>query len=424
MSIIKRLVLYGFMLSVLITSGCDHARQESKVSKTTQLTERLQPMFRKSKTVCFGRFLIDLPQEAAVSWGSPIVPLYLEIYPGGKIKVKESAKKFIDDLKSKKAIYHDDVPLLISVEDMSNGDGLIVTGYESFESVNDLSIHAYFSLDKDGVIIKARPLRDEKDDAIALINSMAHRLQHRTESEIPSEPGNCIEHAFLKDKPHPTKEDLMEHIRIGFRLNEFADAHFLIYVAPADPHMPEQGSLEKQFKKVKEDQMSDDERKVLVNTKFLREKKRAIHEWETGYEVLMRTPDESGSFSHHDFLMKFLGVAHDSLKPYADIQFQTGVAHNAAGKVRASLTDAEALAIWDKITSTIRVRPTISPSARTAFGDDLRLPLGEIPPTGRGCAQPVWRVSEESDDSEESGQRQIDIRLHRRCDYGPQAPAP
>ncbi|UVW28616.1 T6SS immunity protein Tli4 family protein [Massilia sp. H6] len=355
----------------------------------TALTPRLQPMFEKIKPVCFGRFMVDVPASATVAWGGTDVPLGVTIYRDGVGEIKALAQKFIEELNSEKALNHDDVPLLLSVEKMADPEGKIVTGYESFQSINGLKINGYFKLNSDGVIIDARPLRDGWDETIADIKSIARRLRQRPENDIPTEPGNCLEHTFLPDKQKPTQDDLMEHIRIGFRLKEFPDAHFSIYVAPSNPHNPEGDSLKTQWKRIKENPTTPEEKAALAKINYFRESSRQIHDWKTGYEVLVRNPDEERVHSYHDFQAKFTGVPHDPFRPYADIQFQTGVGNNAAGSIKASLTDEEAIAVWDRITSTIRVRPTsLKPVESTDTGP--RLPLGELAATGRTCPQTGW----------------------------------
>jgi hypothetical protein len=397
-------------LAIFMLASCNQNFKEGKTSNMTTLSPRIKPMFDKTKSICFGRFIIDVPESANVAWGDSSIPLTVEIYPQGIKEMKNLAQEFIDVLKSETAIYHNDVPLLLSVEDMVVPAGKIITGYEDFESVNDLGIRAYFNLNDDGIVIKARPLRNEADETVALIKGMARRLRSRDESEKPVEPGNCIENAFMPDRPNPTEEDFLEHVRIGFRLREFPDAHLSIYIAPSNPYNPEGDSLAAQFKRIKEDPMSPEEKTVLDNTKFFRESARNIREWKTGYEVLMRTPDEEGSISHHDFQMKFIGVPHDPLKPYADIQFQTGVAKDSAGAAKASLTDDEAIAVWDRITSTIRVRPIVTASvSKPEAGVLSSSPVGEFAATGRTCPQTGWW------EPEEAGQRKDSNRQHIRA---------
>jgi hypothetical protein len=360
----------------------------------TTLTPRLQPMFETTKTVFFGRFMVDVPVTATVAWGGSDVPLGVTIYPDGVDKVMDLAQKFIDDLKSDKAINHDDVPLLLAVEDMAEPDGKIVTGYEDFQSINDLKINGYFKINDYGVVIDARPLSPDRDGTIADIKSIARRLRQRAENDIPTEPGNCIEGFFLPDSPDDEKNHPGELISIGFRLKEFPDAHFSIRTHPSNPHDPESTSLKRQWQRVIEDPATPEEKKALAKIKYFRESPREIHDWKTGYELLLRNPDEEGVHSYHDFEVRFTGVPHDPYKPYADIQFQTGVANNAAGATKASLTDEEAIAVWDKITSTIRVRPTSATPIKSADAGP-RLPLGELAATGRSCPQTGWWVPDE-----------------------------
>lgn len=338
--------------------------------------------------------------------GSSDVPLGVTVYPRGVDEVETLAQKFIDDLKSKKAINHDDVPLLLAVEDMAEPEGKIVIGYEDFQSINDLKINGYFKLSNDGIIIDSRPLKPYKDRAIGTIKSIARRLRQRAENQIPTEPGNCIENFFLPDSLDDEKDHPGELISIGFRLKEFPDAHFSIQTHPSNPHDPESTSLKRQWQRVIEEPATPEEKKALAKIKYFRESPREIHDWKTGYELLLRNPDEEGVHSYHDFELRFTGVPHDPYKPYVDIQFQTGVANNAAGATKASLTDEEAIAVWDKITSTIRVRPTSATPVKSVDAGP-RLPLGELAATGRTCPQTGWWIPDEESGTKGGGRQHI-----------------
>nr|WP_314539827.1 T6SS immunity protein Tli4 family protein [uncultured Massilia sp.] len=298
--------------------------------------------------------------------------------------------------------------MLISVDDVHQPEGQIVTGYEGFEAMAELKINGYFRLNDDGVVINARPLMEQRERATAIINSIARRLRQRAENEVPSEPGNCIESGFLPDEPANDDGHPGELISIGFRFKEFPDTHLSIQIMPSNPHDPEGSSLQRQWKRIKEDPATPEELKSLANTKFFRESSRRIRDWKTGYEVLIRSPDEEGSLSHHDFEVKFTGVPHDAFQPYIDVQLQTGIAGNAAGGTKAILSDDEAIALWDIITSTLRVRPTHAAGVKSAEADGKpRLPLGEIAATGRACPQTGWWEPEEPAGSAVEGRRYI-----------------
>jgi hypothetical protein len=414
---IKRLFLVPFAAATLLLAACDHNPKEWKTPNMTALPPRLQPMFEKTKTVCFGRFMVDVPASASVAWGEVDVPLGVNIYRNGVDEVKTLAQTFIDELNSEKAINHNDVPLLLSVEDMTHPEGKIVTGYEDFEAINGLKINGYFKLNNDGVIVDARPLRPNKDRATATIKSIARRLRQRAENEVPTEPGNCVQSAFLPDDPSDGKDHPGELIRIGFRLKEFPDTHLSIFVGPSNPHYEESGSLEWQLERLEKNLKAEDPNHPRLKTQYFRRGARQIHDWINGFEALSRSPEQAEVHSIHDFGMDFRGVPFDPLKPYADIRMQTGVADNAAGATKASLTDEEAIAVWDKITSTIRVRPTSTAPVKSAdAGPSPRLPLGELAATGRICPQTGWWEPDESGNS--TDERRQHIRAGDRMPHG------
>jgi hypothetical protein len=416
MTTIQRLCLVPLAAVVFMLTACDRNPKEWKTPNMTALTPRLQPIFDKTKTVCFGRFMVDVPASATVVWGEADVPLGVSVYPNGIAEVKALAQKFIDELKSEKAINHDDVPLLLSVDDVVQPEGKMVIGYEDFQAINGLKINGYFKLNNDGVVIDTRPLRDDKDETIALITSIARRLEQRAENEVPTEAGNCIEHAFLPDEPGTEKEPRAELVRLGFRLKEFPDTHLSIFVGPSNPQYTESDSLEWRLNRLEKNQRAQDPNNPLVKTKDLRRGARQIHDWLNGFEALSRTPEQPEIHSIHDFAMDFRGVPLDPLKPYAEIQMQTGVSNNAAGATKASLTDEEAIAVWDKITSTIRVRPTGAAAVKTAeTGSGPRLPFGELAATGRTCPQTGWWVPDESKDNQ--GDRRQHIKAGERMPH-------
>jgi hypothetical protein len=415
-TIIKYLCLVPLAIGMTMLTACDHHQKKWKAPNMTALTPRLQAIFVKTKTVCFGRFMVDVPASVIVAWGEADIPVGVNFYQGGIQEMKTLEKKFIDELNSEKAINHDDVPLLISVDKVIQPEGNIIIGYEDFQSIDGLKINGYFKLKNDGFIIDTRPLRDDKDETVALIKSIARRLRQRAETEIPTEPGNCIEYAFLPDEPGPPKEPPAELISIGFRLKEFPDTHLSIQLRPSNPHYSESDSLEWQLERLEKNLKAEDPHHPRLKTIYFRRGARTIHDWINGFEGLSRSPEQADFYSIHDFALDFRGVPSDPLKPYADIRMQTGVANNAAGATKPSLTDEEAIAVWDKITSTIRVRPTSSTPEKTAGSSTQpHAPLGELAATGRVCPQSGWWEPDES--GEIRGSRRQHIKAGERMPH-------
>lgn len=388
--------------------ACEPDPKEWKTPNMTALTPRLLPMFEKSKTVCFGRFMVDVPASTTVVWGRSDIPLGVSVYPNGLGEVEAMAQKFIEELRSEKAIYLNDIPLLISIDETSRPEGKIVTGYEGFQAIGELKINGYFKLNNDGVVVDARPLIERKDQVISDITSIAQRLRQRAEHEVPTEAGNCIEYAFLPDKPGTEKERQAELVSIGFRLKEFPDTHLSISIRPSNPHYSESNTLKWQLERLEKNLRAENLNHPRLKTKYFRRGTRQIHGWVEGFEALSRSPDQADIHGIHDFGMDFQGMPHDPLKPYVDIRMQTGVANNAAGSIKPSLTDEEAIAVWDRITSTIRVRPTGAAAVKVTGSDPQpRLPLGELAATGRNCPQTGMWESTEPSGTERSGRRYI-----------------
>lgn len=405
MTRLRRLGLISLAAATLQLAACDRTPKDWKTPNMTVLTPRLQPVFEKTKSVCFGRFLVDVPESAMVVWGPSSVNLDIKVYPDGTSEMEKMEGEFVDRLKSTKAIRHNDAPLFLGEEALAQPSGRIVKGYEDYDSINSLMINGYFKLGKGAFVINSRPLRAGADETIVEIKSIARRLQQRTDLDIPTEPGSCIEHAFLPDEVGAaSKEVPAEHIRIGFRLKEFPDTHLSIFVSPSNPHYSESDSLEWQLEKIEKRERAQDPNHPLLKTRYFRRGPREIAGWPNGWEGLSRSPDGAEAQGFHDFAMAVKGVPSDVLQPFFDIRMQTGVGENAAGAVKPSLTDEEAIAVWDKITSSIRVRPTGAPAKVSATGPTPRLPLGELAATGRACPQTGWWQSAEAE-AVEGGRR-------------------
>ncbi len=77
------------------------------------------------------------------------------------------------------------------------------------------------------------------------------------------------------------------------------------------------------------------------------------------------------------------------MRPVLDIQLNTGVKDDRTANVKPSLTDEEAVALWDKLTASIRVRPT-GGGARHSAAAPPKTPLGEFVGTGSACPQTGW----------------------------------
>ena len=68
------------------------------------------------------------------------------------------------------------------------------------------------------------------------------------------------------------------------------------------------------------------------------------------------------------------------------------------GKVKPSLTNEEAVALWDKLTGSISVRPL--GSKKSSAADSPKTPLASLVRTGASCSQTGWWQCTEGDNIE------------------------
>jgi hypothetical protein len=97
---------------------------------------------------------------------------------------------------------------------------------------------------------------------------------------------------------------------------------------------------------------------LYAKIRSLRQGERVIGPWEGG-EALGRKPGVDGGPSVHEFLFRSKGVGKDLLRPRVNINLYTGVNddEDSDKTLKPSLSDDETVALWDKLTSSIRARP-------------------------------------------------------------------
>jgi hypothetical protein len=219
------------------------------------------------------------------------------------------------------------------------------------------------------------------EDIIGVFNTVATHLQLRPEGQIPAEPGSCIEGGFV-----PLKLEY-EWVAVGIRMKEFPDVHFSVDVHKNLARLRSGNSPKLLREEAKESAEANGLGAVFGQTKILRQNARNLGVWK-GEESALRTPPFKEDKSVHEFRFHSVGAVHDPLQPELDIRFDTGLKGNRKGGVNPSLTDEEALALWDKLITTIRVR---QPSDATrASPTTPKAPLASSARTGEVCPQTGW----------------------------------
>jgi hypothetical protein len=343
------------------------------------LPPHLQILFEKTRNVCFGRFLIKIPSTATIVYGPAEVETPIMFYRGAASIISEYVTKRLDEIEEEREfLQKDDIlkfPLFGKVIDGAVPGQKIIFGTKDQVSY---TIYSYVPVGKDLFIQRRSVL--PKYDGVPTLNLVASQLRPRSEDEIPAEPGTCIEGGFVP------LDQKYERATIGIRIKEFPDVHLSIEVHKNQDDLPDGNSLKLLRGQAKEAAEADGLGAVFAQTKILRQQTRQLNKW-SGEELALRTPHYKDDRSVHEFRFYSMGAIHDSLHPQLDVRLDTGLKGNRKAAAEPSLTDEEALMLWDKLINTIRVR---QPSDASPAKTSPQVPLATLIRTGETCPQAGW----------------------------------
>ena len=374
-------------LTAILLCGCDSNAKSLKRPHMTALSPRLEVLFQKSKTVCFSHFIMEVPSTAEVVYGPAEVEADLVYYPGEASSIdRRVAEQLVEIEKDRiflNVLKSDKLPLFGTIIEGSRPGSRIAFGSKSQVGYD---LYSFFTIEDDLFVQSLKQVL-KHEDHVSLLNSVASNLRLRANNEIPTEAGSCIDGAFI---PIPLE---YERVTVGVRLKEFPDVHFSIEVHKNQTHIPELSDLETRLQRA-----AQEGGKWYSRIKFLRRGERQLGSWK-GSEALVLKPAQETENEAHEFHFISLGEPDSPLVPGVDIQLDTGASRREIGAVRPSITDEEAVAVWDKLTGSIRVRPVSGPKP-------VKTPLTSTAETGAMCPESGWWQCDER------GVLQSDRRKH------------
>jgi hypothetical protein len=339
--------------SLLVFAGLSGAGFLSG-SENPMLTKknRLAAIFETTKPVCFGRFIVDVPKTAEVVYGPARLPVEIWRKEGEGEGFDAAVKRAVNQSEAKRWLAYG--PLIESTSMLGNvmegigpnhkivfGVGRGVSEYYNVQSFvragPDLFLQEYEAFSEGDKYLKA--VKDAKEIAL--------RLRHRADDDIPDEPGICLDGAFVSE-PH---RYMVEAVSLGIRLKEFDEI-----LIPSDALPPRLAAAEKNA-------FARGEGAWYLRIRILRKGERRAGGWD-GFEVAAYKPAQKVEGESHEFLFMSQGEPKNPLLPVLDVQLHTGVSENRVGAVKPSISDDEALYLWDKILGSIRPRPVQQAATR------------------------------------------------------------
>ena len=348
----------GGMLAVLLIAlvslvgnSRTYTYKEVAVPAPVKLSPRLKAIFEKTKILCFGRYAIEVPQEAELVWGSASFPSDIDIILGGTEKAKRTAEERIAKLK-----WEDDTAEITYKGTGPIADSWQVRYFEDKYAKEDNSLFFDTYVTKGNITFglgDAIEKGETESKVIARQDARATSLRLRAVEEIPIEPGFCIEHGFMASDRYGNQE----RVNAGIYLPSLPDVTFSVS-SNKDAYAD--------YDKATFEEMKRNELPLLARIKdaqktqgasypkrdVLREGKRDVQHWK-GEESLIRRPDGT-----HDFEWAFVGTPTDVANPaeFHAAMF-TKVKDNLVGAAdKASVSDEEAVALWDKLLSGLKFR--------------------------------------------------------------------
>jgi hypothetical protein len=358
---------------------------------TVSDTNKVADMTKSTKTICVGRMLIDLPAEAHVE-------LYSGWIEGFNITARlETSDAFAARVTAREIAIRAKPALraasnnLETVRNISTTTGLtgkiFIHGRNRIETtrnrgidverftVEGIDLEAH--LHGDGVSIDVSAEDYDPDKVVNLPKLVAKIVPNRG-NDIPEEPGFCIDYAYLRD---PLTAEQRERINMAAVLPSHPDIHIRFDTAAGTK--PEADGL------LKRNTESHARAPYAVNIRFtqLRAAARTIGGFH-GDELAERILEENFTVVY-GFEWESIGKVDDVLSPDMTLILATGRSRD--GPVTSSLSQHAALALWDKISSSVRIRTSNPPSNNQADQTSPpNTPLGTIAIAGDTCVQTGW----------------------------------
>lgn len=324
----------GFFASLLFAAGAcyisaGHAEGRDMNSDNT--------------TICLGRYLIDAPRGASIKatykYGGNIVETLRGINKD-KFEARVAARE--SELKRSPhtgggtlfVARTEFSPTKISLSSWASQNSRLVHLNETYSFIPETAV-AYYSKGESSARYQQRSLE--------LRNALSNAFRYRAATEIPKDPGFCIDLGLIARSKLNNEEfraglHLKDYPSINISLNSYVTGKPDIDLLERSSHTPP--GFEQ----------------AIAGMKVLRRGNRNVG-MATGQELLVR--GESNGKRSYEFLWESQGRASSIEFPFTSLQLSTTSASDDKGEVIDApfKSDEEALQLWDSLLSTLRPRP-------------------------------------------------------------------
>lgn len=359
------------LVALLLISACEPRRHSNESDMTVMKVPN-----ETSTTRCFGRYTVDLPSKFAMytEGGQVIDGVELDVVPMDSIQFDANIEGRLRELQSTFMSGPERYPLLRSTSQLpAPAKGVVFDRAENPNSGGRLNRQLEVFGWKDGYRISAKieaidtsfpedanepalqALKPTLQANLARVLNVFSRTSGRGDS-LPSGQGVCILNGFVSG---PAKDE--EGVTLLYRLKDAADVYFRFNT---ENSYTREDTLVERSKKIEP---------VFAGNqgRTLRRAKRTVKGISDGEEYLYTILGEPDSEHKQIMKYKFIFEANSTIgsaaTPLILVNFENGEilsqpnqsegAPSLAPMARATLSEAEAIALWDVVIPTIRPRP-------------------------------------------------------------------
>jgi hypothetical protein len=375
----------GLRVLLILVATITLALSATDAVSSWQDRREVADMTKQLKTVCAGRFLIDLPQDAQVSLSHGSVDGFaITTY------ASESDQDFLARIKKRELELSQETnqlgkKSLESAQDI-RGDGRSGRIFV----FNRSSTHVYHGEKKiilDGVSVNAflrvggvswSFISDDYDPKqIGNLPRLIAKMRPVPANQQPVEPGFCVDRGLVAD---PLTADQGERIVLFAGLPNHPDVG-IVFSSMAGTK-PGPGLLQRN---------AENRAKPFAFLKglftTLAEGPRTINGLR-GEELAVKVR-EINFATTYGFDWEMGGTEHDVFSPFVSLELQTGINPQAGGPpVQSTLSESALKDLWNTISSSIRVRPVAEP--KLAAAAPAHAALGAYARAGETCPETGW----------------------------------
>lgn len=311
---------------------------------------RIDKLFEKTRAVCFGRFVMDVPLAAQLVPGPQAFGSRIESLQNDVKGLSKRARAKRDEIRAKTQTI--DRAEVVSLNDGPTAGSWTLRYWddEISKRVGLQDIVGYLAAQPHGFIYPSAT-RNHKtpEQVLENLSYVATHLRARDPAEVPTEPGVCLDVGFIADD----SGKFQEIFGIGLRFPELPDASFFI---STNKDAQQGDSFDARRAEARRAALMVPElASAFSKINTLREGKRKVQQGD-GSEALFSRPLDGAPGRWHEFQFEYAGKRFDHRNPSWDAALFTGVQRDQAGSVASGLSDDEAIALWDRLMSSVRLR--------------------------------------------------------------------